>query len=333
MPAQQTPFQQATTARPASPAAHLLACLCVALIASAVPAPSQARGGDNPEAQARQLMNKGKRFEHGVGAPQDIDRAVTLYCKSAGLGLAEARYHLGWLYATGRVGKTDEVLAAAWYKAAMAEQHQGAAQQLRKLGALDIDIRQQPQCVLRASMLDRRIAQLRQTVASAASPAPEPAGMTIREVGRADIVSLVHRLAPDYQLEPRLVLAVITAESNFNPTARSPKDAQGLMQLIPETAERFGVTNVWDPVDNLRGGMAYLRWLLDFFNNDVELALAGYNAGENAVRKYGGVPPFAETQGYVKRIQRMLEQTAQRDASATALTAKDPANRATADGS
>ena len=120
--------------------------------------------------------------------------------------------------------------------------------------------------------------------------------------GRKKITGLVHKLAPKYSLDPNLVLAVIETESNFNPKALSPKKAQGLMQLIPDTAQRFGVTDPWNPEQNLHGGMAYLRWLLDHFDGDVKLALAGYNAGEKAVERHGGIPPYAETQSYVTRI-------------------------------
>jgi soluble lytic murein transglycosylase-like protein len=109
-------------------------------------------------------------------------------------------------------------------------------------------------------------------------------------------------VAPEYRLEPALVLAVMAAESNFDPAAVSPKNAQGLMQLIPETARRFGVRNVLDPAQNIRGGMAYLRWLLAYFEGDLSLALAAYNAGEGAVERYLGVPPFAETRNYVLKI-------------------------------
>jgi len=101
-------------------------------------------------------------------------------------------------------------------------------------------------------------------------------------------------------------MAVIQVESNFDPNALSPKNAQGLMQLIPETAERFGVNDVWDPEQNLRGGMAYLRWLLDHFQGDVRLALAGYNAGEGAVEQHQGIPPFGETQEYVRRVTTIV---------------------------
>jgi hypothetical protein len=128
--------------------------------------------------------------------------------------------------------------------------------------------------------------------------------------GRNQITGLVHKLAPKYSLDPKLVLALIEAESNFDPKARSPKQAQGLMQLIPQTAERFGVRDPWDVKQNLHGGMAYLRWLLDHFDGDVKLALAGYNAGEKAVERHGGIPPYAETQSYVKRIVKRLGTTA-----------------------
>jgi soluble lytic murein transglycosylase-like protein len=116
------------------------------------------------------------------------------------------------------------------------------------------------------------------------------------------VVGLVHQLAPEYGVSPRLALAVIRAESNFNPAALSNKNAQGLMQLIPDTSARFNVKKPFDPEQNLRGGLAYLRWLLAYFEGDVSLVAAAYNAGEGAVNRYRGVPPYAETQGYVKRI-------------------------------
>ncbi len=120
------------------------------------------------------------------------------------------------------------------------------------------------------------------------------------------VTILVRRLAPQYGLRPDLVLAVIEVESNYDPNARSAKNALGLMQLIPETASRFGVVDIWNPEENLRAGMAYLRWLLDHFDGDMRLALAGYNAGERAVWRHGGVPPYPETRAYVERIIRRL---------------------------
>ena len=102
-------------------------------------------------------------------------------------------------------------------------------------------------------------------------------------------------------------MAIIRAESNFNPGAVSPKNAQGLMQLIPETAERFNVRKPFDPEQNIRGGLSYLRWLLAYFKGDVSLVAAAYNAGEGAVNRYAGIPPYAETQGYVKRIREIFK--------------------------
>jgi len=102
-------------------------------------------------------------------------------------------------------------------------------------------------------------------------------------------------------VDPQIVKSVMLVESNFNPRAVSRKGARGLMQLMPETARRFGVTDRFDPLENLRGGVEYLAGLLRLFSGDVTLALAAYNAGENAVAKHAGVPPFAETREYVRR--------------------------------
>lgn len=257
-------------------------------------------------AEARQLITQGKRFEHGVGAPQQLDQALSLYCQAADLGLSDAGFHLGWLYASGRLGAIDEVMAAAWFQKARAAGHRQAESQLRRLRALDRSLSEQPRCLLTDAIVERRLPPPGNTNQRPNQPQTPP-GFQVRKLSRADIIALVHQLAPDFQLDPELVLALIQAESNFDPTAHSPKDARGLMQLIPATAQRFGVQDIWDPVQNMRGGMAYLRWLLDHFDGDRKLALAGYNAGENAVRRHGGIPPYPETQAYVKRIIARLD--------------------------
>lgn len=114
---------------------------------------------------------------------------------------------------------------------------------------------------------------------------------------------LVIQSATRYGIDPNLVFAVMRQESGFNPRAVSYKGASGLMQLMPATARRLGVANIFDPAQNIDAGTRYLRFLLDTFNGDVKLALAGYNAGENAVIRYGyTVPPYRETQNYVRSI-------------------------------
>jgi hypothetical protein len=108
--------------------------------------------------------------------------------------------------------------------------------------------------------------------------------------------------AERYGVDPALVRAVVKAESDFNETARSRKGAQGLMQLMPETARLHNVANVYDPEENIEGGVQHLRLLLDRYRGDLRLALAAYNAGVQAVEKHGGIPPFAETKEYVRRV-------------------------------
>jgi len=113
--------------------------------------------------------------------------------------------------------------------------------------------------------------------------------------------------AREFGVEEAIVRAVIHAESAFNPTALSRVGAQGLMQLMPPTARRFGVVDSYDPAQNIRGGVEYLAWLLKRFNGDLTLAAAGYNAGEGAVDRHKGVPPYSETQRYVQRVRMLAE--------------------------
>ena len=117
----------------------------------------------------------------------------------------------------------------------------------------------------------------------------------------------VEQIAAEHSVPPELIHSVIEVESNYNPYAVSPKGALGMMQLIPDTARRFGVSNVFDPVDNIQGGARYLRYLLDLYDGDFRLALAAYNAGEQAVARFGDVPPYPETRNYVREVGRRLE--------------------------
>jgi len=113
--------------------------------------------------------------------------------------------------------------------------------------------------------------------------------------------------AREFGVEEAVVRAIIHAESAYNPTALSRAGAQGLMQLMPATARRFGVSDSFDASQNIRGGVQYLSWLLKRFNGNLQLAAAGYNAGEGAVDRHGGVPPYSETQRYVQRVGVLAE--------------------------
>ena len=135
--------------------------------------------------------------------------------------------------------------------------------------------------------------------------ARETTESTDSSVEIAEIVEIeahIREVAVRYEIPPILVAAIVEAESEFNPRAVSRRGARGLMQLMPETAERMLVTDIFDPRQNIFGGVRYLRVLANLFNGDIELTLAGYNAGENAVIRHGGIPPYPETVDYVKRV-------------------------------
>ncbi len=115
---------------------------------------------------------------------------------------------------------------------------------------------------------------------------------------------IIEKYASNYQLDPSLIRSIIAQESGFNPKALSPKGARGLMQLMPQTAARLGVKNSYDPEQNIQGGVKHFKFLMDSFNNNLELSLAAYNAGENLVQRLGRVPAIKETRDYVQSITK-----------------------------
>jgi soluble lytic murein transglycosylase-like protein len=237
------------------------------------------------------LRNQATALEHGEGVVRNAELAARLYCDAARDGDAESQYSLGWMYANGRGVERDDRAAAYFFHAA-AEQGVAQAQaMLQRVGAPDGSV---PECM--------RPPPPPVVVAEAPPPSPAPQPVLAPKA----IAKLVDTMAPAFKVEPQLVLAIIKAESNFDVDALSPKNAMGLMQLIPETAERFNVANPYDAKQNIRGGMAYLRWLLAYFEGDVALVAAAYNAGEGTVERYRGVPPYRETREYVQRILRTL---------------------------
>ncbi|MCC6609950.1 MAG: transglycosylase SLT domain-containing protein [Burkholderiales bacterium] len=232
------------------------------------------------------LVAQAVAYEHGEGVAKDPLKAAALYCEAARAGDAEAQYGLGWMYANGRGVPHDDPIAAALFALAAAQGHAQAARMLAYVGPPSAAL---PECMQ-----------------TKAEPEPVFAIPADWPPHKQRVATLVRELAPAYAVRPELALAVIAAESNFDPRARSAKDARGLMQLVPETAARFGVRNAYDPKENVRGGLAYLQWLLSYYRGQVRLALAAYNAGENVVDRFQGVPPYPETQGYVRRIMAAL---------------------------
>lgn len=277
------------------PSIHLFAVLALLVpgLLRAAPGSDSHLGALSAEAEQGEQKAQTElaiKYEYAEGVPQDLQKARRLFCEAAKHGYPEAQFQLGWLYANGRGVAHDDGVAAALFMLAAKQGHEYAATMLHYVAAGRNT--QLPRCLLPEPTAERGL----QDSEAAAST-------------RDRIKDLVYRLAPQYGVDPKLALAVIAVESGFNGSAVSPKNAQGLMQLIPQTAERFRVKGVFDPVQNVRGGLAYLRWLLAYFRGNVMLVLAAYNAGERAVDKYRGMPPYAETRDYVRKITRVYKKT------------------------
>lgn len=221
-------------------------------------------------------------YEHGRGVKQDMKQAYRLYCKSALIGDAISAYNIGFMYFNGRGVPRNQGMAVFWFIQA-AKSGDTFSQRMVK-HFRDVNPVEDPSC--------REEPQ----------PATQLKLTEITNPNREIVAEWVKQIAPFYSIDPALVMAVIQAESAYNPGALSPKNAQGLMQLIPATAKRFGVKDPWNPVENIKGGIAYLSWLLRHFSGNVEWTIAAYNAGENAVDHHQGVPPYQETKAYVKKI-------------------------------
>ena len=136
---------------------------------------------------------------------------------------------------------------------------------------------------------------------------PRSDGSSVHFANRTNFVPLINRMASLHGVNEELVQAIIKVESDFNPRAVSSKNCKGLMQLHPDTAQRFGVRDIFDPTENIEGGIRYLNFLMDFFDHKLDYVLAAYNAGENAVRRHQGIPPFGETRSYVKKVKELFQ--------------------------
>ena len=265
------------------PALRWLA-LCLAMMcASAVAQPAADVAALEAAAQrgdVTALMTLAAKYKRGEDVERDITRSNALYCKAAARGDGDALLELGLIYSSGREMLPNEGVGALLINQAAELGNERAKELLpyisRGVGSVV------PAC-------------MNEPIAVAAESPSAPAA-------RKDLELLVQYWAPQYSVDPELVMALIGVESKFDASAVSPKNAQGLMQLIPATAARFGVKNAFNALDNLKGGLAYLRWLMAYFKGEVVLVLAAYNAGEETVERYRGIPPYKETRDYVKQI-------------------------------
>lgn len=247
---------------------------------------------DEPPALARLLESA-----HRAELARQPATALAHYCAAARDGSVEGQFRLGRLYLLGQGVARDRQIASSLLAIAAQRGHEKA--QLA-LADFNVDVEggaeRLPDCLLSGAA---------PMLADSGEAVPAEVVQRFVQALPADKrrhALMVQRLAPRFGIDPRLALAIVRTESNFDPAARSPRNALGLMQLIPDTAERFGVRDALDPEQNLRGGLAYLKLLLAQFKGDVALAAAAYNAGEGSVARYRGVPPFAETQEYVRRV-------------------------------
>lgn len=218
-------------------------------------------------------------------------RAIALFCHAAAKGEATAAYQIGSAYMRGDGVSKNTRIAASWYTKAA---RLGHAKSRKILAILPKPKSRNPRCPARyaSRSLDGSVVNL---------PRRDPPNWAL---------DLARDAGLRHGVDPGLILAVISAESGFNHRAVSPKGARGLMQLMPATARRLGVKNSFDKAQNINGGTAYLSELMTRYSGDLVLTLAAYNAGENAVARYDGVPPYAETKGYIRRIAGMYRPVA-----------------------
>jgi soluble lytic murein transglycosylase-like protein len=253
----------------------------------------------NPYSQLVNLAFKGKG-QNGVRSYAD---AAEQFCRDArDHNDANAQFALGWMYENGKGVAKNENVAVIFYSMAAKQLHQSARESLSASSG-NPNIAKLPECMSKPSnMLGSTDSK---TVGDTSLAQVESTPFYVK----GSVYKLVSKIAPRFNIDTDLAMAFIAVESGFNPNATSNKNAQGLMQLIPATAARFNVKNAYDPEQNIKGGLAYLQWLLTYFEGDVQLVAAAYNSGENTVEKYKGVPPYPETRKYVKKIASLYKKS------------------------
>lgn len=239
--------------------------------------------------RVRAVLERAWAAEKGSTGLRNEALAVALYCEAARYGSAEGHYRSGLLKAKGPEGVRDPVQAKFFLLHARELGHEQAGQVLMASGLAD-GRQSMPNCLTDDKAYEASVDFAEASYRQQLPPV------------KRKVAAMVAKLAPEYGVDPRLAQAIAGVESNFDKQAVSPKNAIGVMQLIPETAARFNVRDPFDAEQNIRGGLSYLRWLTSHFGGDLVRVVAAYNAGEGAVRKHGGIPPFFETRAYVWRV-------------------------------
>ena len=232
-------------------------------------------------------LEQGRAAETGKGVSRNLWQAVRLYCDAATMGGPEAYFRIGRLLATAPGSMRNPRLANAYLAmAASLGSHEALKYYDPKQGNAELE----GDCPAAGGM------------DYADSGFDVDAYLRKQSAAKQQIAGLIRKVATKNHMNVQFALAIAMAESNLDPTAVSPSNAQGVMQLIPATQERFGVTRPFDPEQNIKGALAYIRWLEKRFAGDWRLVAAAYNAGEGAVDRHNGIPPYAETQQYVRRV-------------------------------
>ena len=272
--------------------------------ATAIAAPAQTDYSEESP-KVRELLTQADTLAGELDDSEKGWGAAKLYCTASRLGSAEAQYRLGMQYAFGKGVPENREQAAALFHVAALQGHFQAQNMLETINLQQAE--KLPPCVLAEIAPEKLPPQ--PFIKSALEPEVTRIERYVETLpkSRRWVVDMVRSLADWYGIDPNFALSVIAVESNFSPAALSNKDAMGLMQLIPATAERFNVKNAFDATQNIKGGLKYLRWLLSYFKGDVQLVAAAYNAGERAVDRYKGIPPYPETRNYVKRVMEFYQ--------------------------
>ncbi|MFQ2147653.1 lytic transglycosylase domain-containing protein [Aeromonas jandaei] len=252
--------------------------------------PQTAQGRDFRQApRAMTALRQGQAAQHSG----NLQKAIALYCVAASTGNPEGYFRIGRLLAIGPASVRSAKMANSYLAMAM------------RLGNQQASRYYNPR-VGNAPMGDQCGVGMRggqgSYFALPSTPFNVEAYLARQSPGKQKLATMLRHAAKRHQVDVRLVLAIAIAESNLESRAVSAKNAQGVMQLIPETQQRFGVTQPFDPAQNIKGGVSYLKWLDRRFDGDWVLISAAYNAGEKAVERYGGIPPYDETREYVRRV-------------------------------